>query len=1148
MVLGRRWLAVITPNKPNCMSHTESQTSRPSLLQSAEHPVRLSLTLIGLMLTLVGAVIVIEYSRTKQAMEDSMVVQLRANARMIAGHLDVAAQTEVPVQPWPNDMAYRRCQQELKQVLRPNGMFIDAFIVRLTPKGSIPLISTQPPPASTQVEADRVSYSPEVIAQAHREATLRFEDRDLRILLMSSDEPVVMTPAVWSSNSSFFQIFTPLVSGRDDLVGVLCLIYPGEHYRQTQIDLWYRVLGTTVMGSLLAVVLGGLIWTSLQNQTNVIRASKQVMEALSLSEQRMKVFVQHAPSAVAMFDKDLRYIAYSHRWLQAFEIEDDTDLCGRSHYDVVPNISGRIREIHQRCLAGASQFMDREQTVLANGKTQWYQWEVHPWRDPQGMIGGLLMSARDITQEIEQQQLVAEQRNRLELAVQSANLATWDLDVCNEFMHFAGRGLTLIGFDASVKFLSTRRWYEKIHQDDVHGVDEAFHALLTGKSPELRIEYRMRRVDGTWAWLSTVGRVTAYDEDGVAVRAMGVSMDISAEKAAALALQTATADVHRLATAIDSHSDAVLLANPHGRITRVNRAFQEITGFTPKEALGEPLGSLEHSPEHADTYRDMWKTILSGRPWSGRQCNRRCSTGDPQDAQRPELYWTDVSVSPIRSADDTIDGFVSVQRDVTDEVLREERLAIAARTDELTGLGNRQFLQSRLERAIDLQKRRQDYHFAVLFLDVDRFKLINDSLGHQIGDQVLQEVASRLRSLLRVYDTVLINNSLEQGTAIRWGGDEFVIVLDNLERPEDAVRVAERILSDLAQPYHVDGHVVQSSASVGIVFSSRQYQQAADILRDADIALFEAKNRGKARWVIFDESMQVAVERRLELENSLRTQQNFSQFYLVYQPIVWANSTKLCGVEALLRWRHPKLGMVSPLEFISIAEECHLITELGRWVLEQACRQWLEWHATAPTQAPDYITVNISRVQLTDGGFLGQVQAILRDTGIAPTRLVFEITESTVMKDPGRTKELLREIKALGIRLAIDDFGTGHSSLSCLHEFPFDILKIDRSFVSSFAKSPEVVSMTQAIITLAKHLGMSCVAEGTELASEVEVLRRLECDLIQGYFFGRPMPANELIEGAWQIHSVAPLPDMPTAPALPLPAPTVNDSVTFALN
>jgi len=1119
------------------MSDSPPKKMTLSLLQCTDQPVRLSLTLIGLMLALVGGVIVIEYTRTKQALEDSTVVHLRANAKMIAQNLDLAKKAAAAHGPRSNETIDKLGSNELSQLLRPTGQFIDAAIVRLTSKGSDRLVSAQP--AALANDDSHSQTTSNIRLASDRLLT----NRDLRILLLSHDEPVVIPPSSETGESSGFHVFAPLALNDSGQIAILCLVCPGEHYLQVQAELRDRVMGTTAMGALLAIVLGGLVWSSLQNQSNAIRAGKNIMHALSVSEQRMKVFVRHAPSAVAMFDQDLKYIAYSRRWLQAFELDEDTDWSGRNHYEVVPNVTSRIREIHQRCLAGESKVVDREQTILSNGKCQWYQWEVHPWRDAQGAIGGLVMSARDITQEIEQQQLVEDQRNRLNLAIQSANLATWDLDVCNEFMHFAGRGLTLIGFDLSVKYLSTRRWYEKIHHDDMQLVDEAFEKLLTGETSELRVEYRVRRVDGTWAWLSSVGRVTAYDDNGVAIRAMGVSMDISAEKAAALALQTATADVRRLATAIDSHSDAVLLANPQGQITRVNRAFQAITGFSPDEALGAPLGSLEHSPEHTTTYRDMWKTILSGRPWSGRQCNRRRSLGDSKDFPRPELYWTDVSVSPIRSTDGAIDGFVSVQRDVTEEVLREERLAIAAHTDELTGLGNRQFLQSRLERAIKLKERRQDYHFAVLFMDVDRFKLINDSLGHQVGDHVLQEVASRLRSLLRVYDTVHVNNATEQDAVVRWGGDEFVIVLEYLERPADAVRVAERILNDLAQPYHVDGHVVQSSASVGIVFSSRQYQQAADVLRDADIALFEAKNRGKARWVIFDESMQVAVERRLELENSLRTQENFSQFYLVYQPIVSAQSAELGGVEALLRWKHPKLGMVSPLEFIGIAEECHVITSLGRWVLEQACRQWQAWHDSAPTQAPNYVTVNISRVQLTDVGFLSQVKAILQETGIDPRRLVFEITESTVMKDPGRTKVLLKEIKALGIRLAIDDFGTGHSSLSCLHEFPFDILKIDRSFVSSFAKSPEVVSMTQAIITLAKHLDMVVVAEGTELASEVEVLRRLNCDLIQGYFFGRPMPAHELIQGAWRAQNVVlPPASSPNNPPAILPVTTTSPS------
>ena len=472
-------------------------------------------------------------------------------------------------------------------------------------------------------------------------------------------------------------------------------------------------------------------------------------------------------------------------------------------------------------------------------------------------------------------------------------------------------------------------------------------------------------------------------------------------------------------------------------------------------------------------------------------------------------FWADVSVSPLVSPSGKLEGYVSVQRDVTVEVEREEQLAIAARTDELTGLGNRQFLHSRLARALELRQRRNDYNFAVIFLDIDRFKLINDSLGHQLGDKVLQEVAARLRSVLRSSDAVMVKSSAKE--AIRCGGDEFVVFLDNFERAQDVVNVAERVLLAMSEPYQFSGYAIQSSASVGIVFGSQQYSDPNQVLRDADTALFEAKNRGKACWVIFDDSMQKAVERRLNLENALQSQHDFDQFFLLYQPIVAASTGRLCGVEALIRWKHPKLGLISPMEFIPIAEECHLIVKLGRWIIEEACQQWSQWQTDHADLAPDYVSINLSRIQLADPDFVSNVEEILRRTGITPERVVFEITESTVMTNPQAIRETLVEVKKLGVRLAIDDFGTGHSSLSCLHEFPLDILKIDRSFVMSFNKSYQIVALTQAIVSLAKHLGMVCIAEGAEEASEVETLKTIECSLIQGYYFGKPMTAADIL-------------------------------------
>ncbi|MBL8888487.1 MAG: EAL domain-containing protein [Planctomycetaceae bacterium] len=1078
-----------------------------------EHPIRLSAGLFLLLATFVGAVTYSDYDYGRENLEQTFRQNLAAVANLVVDHVNPDEHAKLGTDPHLLSDSYLAVRKELDQSVGRRDFFVDAFTLSFS--GSSPsIVVRSSSKARNQTTAIRThgQFSPD------QEFFRLLVAEDLGNRFLATSEPVVTFPSADASDSRHFLVFSPLRTKSGQLEGVLCLVRTAADYDQLMSLTRTRSLWSLGVGLILVGGISGLICYGLMHRASTLREIRQVMAALVESEQRMKMFIQHAPSAVAMLDNQMRYIAFSRRWLELYGIDKQADITGFLHYEVVPNTPAKLRAVHSRCLTGSREIVEREPTTLPNGKTKWSHWEIHPWFRSDGQIGGLLMSTRDVTHEVEQENLLTSQANRLDLAIHSANLATWDFDVQNEFMNFGGQGLRILGFDQSVKFLSTRRWYDKIHQDDLNLVDQAFHAMLTGKSSELRIEYRIKRIDGTWAWLSSVGKVTEFDAEGVAIRATGISMDISESKESQLALQRATADVWRLATAIDSHSDAVLLTDPVGNILQVNAAFEQMTGFNRSEALGKPLGSLEHSRDHAHTYRDMWDTILSGKPWSGRQCNVRRRSSSETTSEDPALgqtYWTDVSVTPLLGAGGKIEGYVSVQRDVSAEVAREEKLAVAARTDELTGLGNRKFLNSCLARALELQKRHDKYQFAVLFMDVDRFKLINDSLGHHFGDLVLQEVAARLRKVLRSCDAVMINQGGEDATAVRWGGDEFVILLDHLERPEDTVRIAERILNELARPFTADGHSVQCSTSIGIIISSNNYRSADEILRDADIALFEAKSQGKARWVIFDDSMQKAVERRLAIENELRAQREFDQFNVVFQPIVESHTGKLRGTEALVRWKHPRLGFVSPLEFITIAEECHVILDLGQWIMEQACKQWLEWHRRAPDHAPEYVTINISRVQLGDVTFLERVANTLSKTGIAPKHVVFEITESTVMKDPNLMKDVLRRLKSMGIRLAIDDFGTGHSSLSCLHEYPFDILKIDRSFVSSFSKSGQVVAMTQAIVTLARHLGMVCVAEGAEVAAEVQILRECGCELVQGYFFGRPMAAEQIISQEW---------------------------------
>ncbi|HMP80809.1 MAG TPA: EAL domain-containing protein, partial [Pirellulaceae bacterium] len=538
---------------------------------------------------------------------------------------------------------------------------------------------------------------------------------------------------------------------------------------------------------------------------------------------------------------------------------------------------------------------------------------------------------------------------------------------------------------------------------------------------------------------------------------------------------------------------------------------------------GKTLDVLESDPSSAGALQQMWETISSGRPWAGRMRNRRRKqpANTPTDlipTDKTEEYWADVSITPLTNDDGSIDGYVAVQRDVSAEVEREEQLSQAARTDRLTGLGNRLSVQSCLQRALDIRKRRPDYQFALMFLDLDRFKVINDSLGHHVGDLLLQEVAKRLGETLRSSDYVLRPSDMRG--AARWGGDEFVVLIDEYQRTEDVALVAERIQRVLAEPYHLAGRTVLTSASIGVVDSSGPYSSADEMLRDADTAMYEAKSRGKACWVMFDVSMQKAVQRRLQIETELRTALHEKQFYLLYQPIVSVQDGSLQGVEALVRWEHPTRGLISPSEFIPIAEESRAISDLGRWILEEACRQWTTWQRTRPERTPPYIAINVSRIQIADHEFVDQVRHILHLTGMEPRRLVIEVTESTVMRDHAQAQATLNELRSLGIRLAIDDFGAGYSSLSCLHQFPFDILKIDRSFLSNFQQSEQLIVLTQAIVNLAMTLGLECIAEGIENAEQQQALLLIGCPSGQGFYYGKPHAPNSIIEGDWRaVHS-----------------------------
>jgi diguanylate cyclase (GGDEF)-like protein len=430
----------------------------------------------------------------------------------------------------------------------------------------------------------------------------------------------------------------------------------------------------------------------------------------------------------------------------------------------------------------------------------------------------------------------------------------------------------------------------------------------------------------------------------------------------------------------------------------------------------------------------------------------------------------------------------------------QEQLSHQALHDALTGLPNRTLFMEYLTKAIQRHQRNQDYLFAVLFIDLDRFKIINDSWGHAVGDQLLMAISRLLRECCRDLDTVA-----------RLSGDEFTILLEDLHNFQDATAIAERLLAKFMLPIHLQERKVFSAASIGIVFGSTTYHNGIELLRDADIAMYRAKTLGKGRYAIFDREMYAQTIHLSQLETDLRLALERQEFILYYQPIISLETRSLAGFEALVRWQHPQMGLISPEKFIAIAEDTGLIIPLGEWVLQEACQQLYAWQSTFASAASLHISVNLSSKQIKQFDFVDKLGQILTATGLNGASLRLELTETMLMDQGEKTIELLTQIKQQKIQLSIDDFGTGYSSLSYLHHFPIDTLKIDRSFVNLIKEEGSNCEIVKTIVTLAHSLGMKAIAEGVETSHQITHLTNLGCAAAQGYFFAKPLN-RQLVE------------------------------------
>lgn len=541
----------------------------------------------------------------------------------------------------------------------------------------------------------------------------------------------------------------------------------------------------------------------------------------------------------------------------------------------------------------------------------------------------------------------------------------------------------------------------------------------------------------------------------------------------------------RFRSAFD-HAAGMALVATDGNWIKVNNSLCEMVGYSEQELLATNFQAITHADDLPNMMMQV-ATLLEGK-LSTYQMELRYKH------KRGQIVWILLSVTMIRdSLTDSVNLIFQIQ-DITDRKRAEERLLHEAFHDVLTGLPNRALFMDHLKLSVERGKRREDRLFAVLFLDLDRFKIINDSLGHMVGDQLLVGIARRLEICLRPGDTVA-----------RLGGDEFTVLLEDLASVAEVIDVAERLQKALTLPFNLNGHEVFTTVSIGIALSSTGYERPEEVLRDADTAMYRAKMLGKARHEVFDKTMHAYAMNLLQMESDLRRAIERKEFVLHYQPIVTFETGAIAGFEALIRWQHPERGFIPPDDFIPIAEETGLIIPIGQWVLEEACRQIRAWQEEFPQYPPLQISVNLSSKQFINSKLIDQVSRVMQETRVDPRNLKLEMTESMVMENFDSAIEMLKQLRLLGIELSIDDFGTGYSSLSYLHRFPISTLKIDRSFVSCMSDHNENAEIVRTILMLARSLKMNVVAEGVETKDQFTQLAQLECEYGQGFFFSRPL-------------------------------------------
>lgn len=678
-------------------------------------------------------------------------------------------------------------------------------------------------------------------------------------------------------------------------------------------------------------------------------------------------------------------------------------------------------------------------------------------------------------------------KDQLKTAQRIAQLGSWELDLASRRVVCSEELQQIFEFEPFLPERSYDDFVALVHPEDREAVNREYREAMRRHSI-LMVRHRLLMPDGRVKYLLETGEAH-YGEDGRVLRIVGTSQDVTGQHQMESRMQL-------LASAFHYSGEAILITDSDNKIVTVNPAFTKLTGYEPEEVIGSNPRILSAGRTTQEEYKEMWLTIGERGFWQGEIWDRR---------KDGAIYPKWMTVSVIRNEDGSIGNHIAHFTDVSSERAAEAQLQHMAHHDVLTGLLNRLSLKGRLDQAL-AAARREGTKVALLFIDLDRFKVINDTLGHHIGDKLLIEVADRLRDSVRDSDVVA-----------RLGGDEFVIMLSGMEHSGSAAIIAEKLVRNIGDPYVIEGYDLYTTPSIGVALFPTDGEDGETLMKNADAAMYHAKAAGRNNFQFFDARMNDAALERLKIEHSLRQALARDEFCVYYQPILDMQTGKVVSLEALVRWQHPEMGMVPPGNFIGIAEETGLIQPIGEWVFWTACRQLAEFNETGLRGLK--MGINISALQLRNGNLPILARGAIEAFGLAPETLIFEITESVAMNQPDETVRILDLLHDMGVELAIDDFGTGYSSLSYLRMFPINHLKLDRSFVMEIGEDQDSAAICDATIGLAHSLGLKLVAEGVETEAQRDYLKGKGCDFVQGYLFSRPVPADQVLAFIRQTNS-----------------------------